>query len=651
MKRRLMSLLLALVLMLGLAAPAMAYTWEEEPNSTLYNAVEMKQHTEYRGDLYAVSDEVDMYHFTVQEDAYLTFHLWATADTLEFVLFDAGGGVITQAVYVGQDAEGFDWYELQRDIAAGDYYLGVFALDGENHGYEATLYLGEAYYDNGYHSWYASKPITPATCTTEGVALYQCRCGETKTDVAPTDPEAHTWEVTITTAPTCEEYGSAHYKCTSCGSGHDEALYPEHTGRVDVVAEEPTVDEPGYGGFYCTDCGWEEYEHWIAPLNHHFIDVKPGSFCDDPIKWACSTGVTSGVTDYHFGPNTDCNRAQIVTFLWRAAGSPEPEITAHPFTDVVPGSFYEKAVLWAVENGITNGTSATAFSPMKTCTRAEVVTFLWRAEGKPAANASNPFEDVPGSGFFREAVLWAVENEITNGLDAAHFGPYTICNRAQVVTFLYRTAMLPEPLPEGTYRFTLLGSDPSEETGYVYCEGEAYAPGERVTFYAEPWYGYLVEFYAEPEDAQLELYYLGANCYELVMPAHDVTLTAYFVPAEGSNRYITINCENGFAFANCDMDDGLNDFAKPGEFVQFYVMPDEGYTFSPENFTVTAGGEVVEDCWYLGELVEEDDFIEGIFLFELVMPDADVTVSITCTPDTGTNAAAADAMRISVSVR
>ena len=441
MKRKFLCLLLALTMVLSLAAAVSAdeWEWEEEPNSTLWDAVEMKQRTEYYGSLYNVSDEGDLYRFTAQEDTYLTLHLSGQSENLTFVLLDSEGNVITEAIYAGKDIEGFDWYELQREIAAGTYYLGVFALDGENHGYRATLYMGVAFYDAGYHDYYASKPITPATCTTEGVSLFQCRCGHTTTDTVPADPEAHTWDVAITTAPTCTAFGLAHYTCTSCGAQKDEELYPEHTGRVDVVIEEPTVDKSGYGGFYCTDCGAEEYEHGIVPLNHHFIDVEPESFCDDPIKWAYSKNITSGTIAYHFSPSAACKRAHVVTFLWRAFGSPEPTSTSNPFTDVKESDFFYKAVLWAVENGITNGTTATMFSPDKECSRAQVVTFLWRAKGEPASDTVVAFPDVKAGQFYSTAVAWAVENGITNGMGDGTFGVGKTCSRAQVVTFLYRT--------------------------------------------------------------------------------------------------------------------------------------------------------------------------------------------------------------------
>ena len=172
-----------------------------------------------------------------------------------------------------------------------------------------------------------------------------------------------------------------------------------------------------------------------------FVDVWPTDFYYESVLWAVENGITNGIDERHFDPNGSCNRAQVVTFLWRAYGCPEPSSTLNPFVDVQTGSFYEKAVLWAVEKGIANGTDEIHFSPNAPCNRASVVTFLWRAAGNPApAAAQLPFVDVPADSWYAVPVLWAVEQGITNGMDATHFGSDVVCNRAQVVTFLYRAA-------------------------------------------------------------------------------------------------------------------------------------------------------------------------------------------------------------------
>ena len=170
-----------------------------------------------------------------------------------------------------------------------------------------------------------------------------------------------------------------------------------------------------------------------------FTDVKQGAFYEEAVSWAVANGVTAGTSDTTFSPSSDCTRGQVVTFLWRAAGSPEPTKTTHPFTDVKESAFYYKAMLWAVENGVTNGMSDTTFAPGATCTRGQVVTFLWRAKGKPApVKTKHAFTDVSESGFYYTAMLWAVENGVTNGMSDTTFAPGRTCTRGQVVTFLHR---------------------------------------------------------------------------------------------------------------------------------------------------------------------------------------------------------------------
>ena len=150
--------------------------------------------------------------------------------------------------------------------------------------------------------------------------------------------------------------------------------------------------------------------------------------------------ITEGTSPTTFSPNLTVNRAQVVTFLWAAAGKPEPSSEENPFTDVKPGKYYYKAVLWAVENGITSGVTPTTFGPKQVCNRAQVVTFLWAAKGKPEPAATeNPFTDVSASAWYYKSVLWAYENGVTGGTgDGTTFSPKADCTRAQVVTFLYK---------------------------------------------------------------------------------------------------------------------------------------------------------------------------------------------------------------------
>ena len=171
-----------------------------------------------------------------------------------------------------------------------------------------------------------------------------------------------------------------------------------------------------------------------------FTDMPvKGNWAHDPIDWAIVLKITTGTSPTTFSPDAACTRAQAVSFLWRAAGSPEPTSDTNPFQDVREGTFYYKAVLWAVEKGITNGTSATTFSPDMTCTRGQIMTFVWRYEGEPTASTTyNPFTDVKPGAFYEQAVLWASETDVTRGIGESTFSPDSNCTRAQIVTFLYR---------------------------------------------------------------------------------------------------------------------------------------------------------------------------------------------------------------------
>ena len=174
----------------------------------------------------------------------------------------------------------------------------------------------------------------------------------------------------------------------------------------------------------------------------NFIDVKASDFFYEPVKWAVNNKITNGTSSTTFSPYKNCNRAEIVTFLWRAAGSPEPTVTRNPFTDVnsVRDASYYKAILWASQKGITAGTNATTFSPYQECTRSQIVTFLYRYAGKPSGYYTNPFKDVSSvnEASYYNAILWAVGKGITQGTSTTTFSPYASCTRGEAVTFLYR---------------------------------------------------------------------------------------------------------------------------------------------------------------------------------------------------------------------
>lgn len=175
-----------------------------------------------------------------------------------------------------------------------------------------------------------------------------------------------------------------------------------------------------------------------APAATTFTDVPADAYYAAAVAWAVEKGITTGTTATTFSPNASCTRAQTVTFLWRAAGSPAPKSETNPFTDVNSGAYYYQAVLWAVERGITTGTTATTFSPDATVTRAQTVTFMYRAAGSPEGGSSSPFTDVVSDAYYAGAVQWAVGKGITSGTTATTFSPGSNCTRAQIVTFLYR---------------------------------------------------------------------------------------------------------------------------------------------------------------------------------------------------------------------
>ena len=169
------------------------------------------------------------------------------------------------------------------------------------------------------------------------------------------------------------------------------------------------------------------------------MDVKETDYFIAPVLWAVEQGITAGVSADRFGPDNACTRGQVVTFLWRAVGSPEPATAGNPFQDVKKSDYFYKAVLWAYESGITAGSTPGYFNPNGECTRAQVVTFLWRAMGSPASSTEVAFGDVAAGQYYCTPVAWAVENGITAGVGNGLFGVNIVCTRAQVVTFLYRT--------------------------------------------------------------------------------------------------------------------------------------------------------------------------------------------------------------------
>ena len=416
-------------------------TGDYEKNGMQYNegpayfAVDNDPNSLWHTDWYGTSRENHWFQFELT-DSY-------TVDGLRYWPRQAGNtnGTITEyEIQVSNDGENF------RTVATGEWEGSrdwkMVKFDGENVKY-VRLVSVNALTDNQYvfasaseiritgvksdvapheHSFGEWTVTKEATCTEEGSKERVCECGEKETEVIAalghTEAEAvRENEV----APTCTENGS-----------YDLVVYCS-VCNAEISRETITVDALGHD-FVNGECSRCE-----ETLTSKFEDVPAGAFYFDPVEWAVEKGITTGATETTFNPNGNCQRAQVVTFLWRAAGSPEPTKTENPFTDVKESDFYYKAVLWAVEKGITNGLTADTFGPFALCNRAQVVTFLWRAMGSPASTADVSFTDVQPGQFYSTAVAWAVENNITNGISATEFGVGGTCNRAQVVTFLYRT--------------------------------------------------------------------------------------------------------------------------------------------------------------------------------------------------------------------
>lgn len=304
--------------------------------------------------------------------------------------------------------------------------------------------------------------VTKPTCLTEGFTTYTCSCGEcyTKDYVSAV---GHKTQLQNAKAAGCLTGGyTGDEVCTVCGKVFKQGSVIFALGHDPQPArvKAPTCTESGYtGDLICMRCGdMTQIGKTVAATGHKFFggvcsvcgtkgaeavpefdDVKPGAFYFDAVQWAVKNGITNGTGKSTFSPNTVCSRYQIVMFLWRAAGQPEAK-AAVSFADVKPGDIFYEAVQWAVERGITKGTSSTSFSTFAPCTRGQIVTFLYRSAGSPKVSGACNFSDVSSGSFCHDAVIWASSEGITNGTSAGRFSPNEGCTRAQVVTFLYRAS-------------------------------------------------------------------------------------------------------------------------------------------------------------------------------------------------------------------
>lgn len=284
---------------------------------------------------------------------------------------------------------------------------------------------------------YLSGVVAP-TCTKKGYTQHKCsRCGNSYRDTEV--PATGHQYVTEVVAPTCTKKGYTQHKCSRCGDSYRDAETAAVGHHYDngVLTKEPTTTAMGRITYTCIDCG-DTYQITTPKLMNPFDDVKPKNYFYNSVLWAANMGITSGVDMTHFAPDQTCTRGQVMVFLWRAMGSPEPESSANPFSDVYGGDYFKKAVLWAYHAGVTAGVDETHFGPGDSCTRAQVVTFLHSVKGRPAHSEEDVFYDVDAASYYYDAVLWAAENSITTGVGYGMFAPNEHCNRGQIVTFLYQ---------------------------------------------------------------------------------------------------------------------------------------------------------------------------------------------------------------------
>ena len=302
------------------------------------------------------------------------------------------------------------------------------------------------------HDWSDWTVTTEATCTAKGEKTRSCKrdgCDATETVDIPANGHTEGKAVRENEVPA---------SCSAAGS-YDEVIYcsvcEEEISRTQKTIEKLPHDFSGNREYCANGCGTKN-PNYIPPRRpshssqvkptptkpekpkNPFKDVSENDYFYDAVLWAVDKDITSGTSATIFDANKNCTRAEMVTFLWRAVGKPEPTNRINPFTDVKEDSYYYKAVLWAVENGITKGTSDTTFSPNDTCTRGQTATFLYRYAGSPAVSGRNYFNDVNETDYYYDAVVWAASEGITTGTSATTFSPADFCTRGQIVTFLYR---------------------------------------------------------------------------------------------------------------------------------------------------------------------------------------------------------------------
>ena len=347
-------------------------------------------------------------------------------------------------------------FTADETIPSGHWRVWTIHAEDSTGNLDIQHYLWECYIlvkGENEHVWKTDKAVE-ATCTRTGLTEGEsCEiCGKVKTPQQVVEMKPHSFtdrrSYRLASKATCTEAAKCYVQCDNCFTVSDTLTVP----YGNALGHKFSSSEP-----YCLNgCGTKnpDYKSHHTPsgkpngkpapdkpetAKNPFTDVTAGDYFYDAVVWAANQGIALGDSATTFRPNGTCARAEIVTFLWRAAGSPEPAGTGTSFQDVPENAYYYKAVLWAAENGIVKGTTETEFGANAACTRAQVVTFLYRYAGTNAAVEGNPFADVKADTYYYDAVAWAAGKGITAGTSASTFAPNDSCTRGQIVTFLYRT--------------------------------------------------------------------------------------------------------------------------------------------------------------------------------------------------------------------
>jgi len=456
--------------------PAANESWTEEVKAAAAAGIQGESEN---GDILWISSCTGIDHVFEGEGIVLATPTCTSEGLIHFDCVNCETGVLEETLPVDPDAHSFLRFPGQEATctAPGYYTLRCRYCTHTQQGDEIPVEP---------HTEEVRNSKAP-TCTEEGYSgdVYCTVCKSMLKQGEVMGKVPHQEELRNVIAASCSEEGySGDVYCSACNillqQGHPEEMLPHQTETLNEIA--PTCSTKGYSGdVYCTVCRStvtpghaipttdHRYGDWVtvipATISHTgiqrrscldcakmdeesipkltvqnpFTDVAKDAYYYDSVLWAYSCGITTGKEPSLFAPNDNCLRAEVVTFLLRSMGENDDGVGKNPFVDVPATAYFHDSVLWAVKNNITNGLDATHFGPYEACTRAQVVTFLWRASGCPVPTVTtSAFTDVAPGAYYEDAVLWAVEAGITNGLDATHFSPNSTCTRAQIVTFLYR---------------------------------------------------------------------------------------------------------------------------------------------------------------------------------------------------------------------